>query len=65
MNIIYINTIILIVELFQYFNNYQILKYDIFNIKNFKKLLTINEYSLLILSDGGLASISRDTTIKI
>ena len=65
MNIIYINTIILIVELFQYFNNYQILKYDIFNIKNFKKLLTINEYSLLILSDGGLASISRDTIIKI
>ena len=57
-------------ELINYYNNYNILRDHIVDINNIINIKTINERSkfvtsLLLLSDGRLASCSRDKTIKI
>ena len=55
-------------ELINYYNNYNILIEHIVDINNIINIKTINEhsndvYSLLLLSDGRLASCSCDKTI--
>ena len=54
----------------KYYNNYNLLKGDFVDITNINTIKTIDDhkdevYSLLLLSDGRLASCSEDSTIKI